>query len=82
MQGSATTVKPGQMLARIASPDFGEAQADARKAESDLALARKNARAACATSSRTGWSRRKDLQAAEAEFARAQAEARARASRA
>jgi diguanylate cyclase (GGDEF)-like protein len=36
------SVKPGQTLALVASPDFGEAQADARKAESDLALAQKN----------------------------------------
>src|SRR5690348_16118487 len=36
------TVKKGQPLAVIASPDFGQAQADARRAESDYALAEKN----------------------------------------
>jgi len=35
-------VKPGQTLAVLASPDFGQAQADARRAQSDFALAEKN----------------------------------------
>ena len=32
----------GQVLATLASPDFGQAQADARRAQSDFALAEKN----------------------------------------
>src|SRR2546427_9550270 len=32
-------VRPGDVLATIASPDFGQAQADARRAATDLALA-------------------------------------------
>lgn len=35
-----TNVKAGQSLAILASPDFGQAQADARKAQADLTLAR------------------------------------------
>src|SRR2546422_8224768 len=32
-------VQPGDVLATIASPDFGQAQADARRAVTDLAFA-------------------------------------------
>jgi cobalt-zinc-cadmium efflux system membrane fusion protein len=35
------TVKPGQPLAEMASPDFAQAQADARKARSEAELAKK-----------------------------------------
>src|SRR5512140_2013751 len=35
-------VKPGQALALLASPEFGQTQADARRAASDFALAEKN----------------------------------------
>ena len=35
-------VQAGEILARIASPDLGQAQADLRKAESDLQLAERN----------------------------------------
>ena len=35
-------VTRGQALAKLASPDFGQAQADARRAQSDFALAEKN----------------------------------------
>lgn len=34
-------VKPGDDLAKITSPDFGQAQADAMKAEADLALSKR-----------------------------------------
>ncbi|MCU0897413.1 MAG: efflux RND transporter periplasmic adaptor subunit [Burkholderiales bacterium] len=68
------SVKPGQKLALVASPDFGEAQADARKAEADLALAQKNV-ARLRELAENGVAARKDLQAAEADFGRAQAEA-------
>jgi cobalt-zinc-cadmium efflux system membrane fusion protein len=60
-------------LARLASPDFGQAQADARKAGADLLLARR-------TLARTkdlfehGAMARKDLEAAEDAFAAAEAE--------
>ena len=74
------TVKPGQKLALIASPDFGEAQADARKAESDLVLAQKNL-ARLRELTENGVAAKKDLEAAEAEFARAQAEAARSAAR-
>ena len=36
------TVQPGDVLARLASPDFGQAQADLRKAQSDLLLAERS----------------------------------------
>lgn len=70
--GSA--VRAGQALAEMASPDFGQAQADARKAQADLALAGKsldrvrdlNAHGVVST---------KDLQQAEADHAKARAEA-------
>ena len=66
-------VKPGQILARLASPDFGQAQADARKAASDFALAEKNL-ARVRELVAAGVAPQKDLKAAEAEHARAQAE--------
>jgi cobalt-zinc-cadmium efflux system membrane fusion protein len=67
-------VTPGQPLAEIMSPDFGQAQADARKAQADLALSthsltrQRELNAAGVASS-------KDLQQAEADNARARAEA-------
>ena len=36
------SVAKGQALAVIASPDFGQAQADSRRAEGDYALSEKN----------------------------------------
>lgn len=66
-------VKQGQTLAVIASPDFGQAQADARRAESDLAFAAKNL-ARMKELDEHGVAARKDLQAAEADYARAEAE--------
>ena len=74
------TVKPGQTLALIASPDFGEVQADARKAESDFTLAQKSL-ARVRDLVENGVAAKKDLQAMEAEFARAQAEAARAAAR-
>lgn len=73
-------VKPGQTLALIASPDFGEAQADAGKAAADLALAQKNL-TRLRELVENGVAARKELQAAEADFARAQAEAARAAAR-
>ena len=66
-------VKQGQALAVISSPDFGQAQADARRAESDYALAGKNL-ARLQELEQHGVAPLKDLQTAEADQARAQAE--------
>jgi len=66
-------VKPGDPLALIASPDYGQAQADARRAATDLILSER-------TLARTrdllshGAAPEKDLQAAEAEMDRARLE--------
>jgi cobalt-zinc-cadmium efflux system membrane fusion protein len=66
-------VKSGQALATISSPDIGQAQAEVRKAETDLALAQKNlARVQELLSA--GVVPEKDVQAAQADLARAQAE--------
>jgi len=70
-------VGKGQTLAKLASPDFGQAQADARRAQSDFALAEKNLNRLRELNA-AGVSSRKDLAAAEADYARADAE-RARA---
>jgi cobalt-zinc-cadmium efflux system membrane fusion protein len=66
-------VKRGQALAVISSPDFGQAQADARRAESDYALAAKNL-ARLTELEQHGVAPLKDLQSAEADQSRAQAE--------
>lgn len=74
-------VKAGQTLASIASPDFGQAQADAAKAAADLVLAEKNL-GRIRELHDNGVAPRKDLVQAEAEHARAlgeQARAQARA---
>jgi len=72
------TVAKGQALALIASPDFGQAQTDARRAESDYALAEKNM-ARLRELEQNGVAARKDVHVAEADQARASAElARAR----
>lgn len=67
-------VRVGQPLAEIASPDFGQAQADARKAQADLALASKSVERARELNSH-GVLSTKDLQQAEADQAKARAEA-------
>ncbi len=66
-------VKPGQTLAMLASPDFGQAQADARRAQSDFALAEKNLNRLRELYT-AGVSSRKELITAEADYARAEAE--------
>ena len=66
-------VSKGQALATIASPDFGQAQTDARRAESDYALAEKNI-ARLRELEQNGVAPRKDVHAAEADQARAAAE--------
>jgi cobalt-zinc-cadmium efflux system membrane fusion protein len=66
-------VKPGAVLAQLASPDFGVAQADAAKARADAALAQK-ALARQRELVEAGVVARKELDQAEAEAARTQAE--------
>jgi cobalt-zinc-cadmium efflux system membrane fusion protein len=66
-------VKPGQALAVLASPEFGQTQADARRAVSDFALAEKNLTRLRELHA-NGVAPRKDMQSAEAEHARAEAE--------
>ena len=66
-------VKPGQALAQLASPEFGQTQADARRAASDFALAEKNL-ARLRELHAAGVAPRKDLHSSEADYARAEAE--------
>jgi cobalt-zinc-cadmium efflux system membrane fusion protein len=66
-------VSRGEALAKLASPDFGQTQADARRAQSDFALAEKNLNRLRELNA-AGVSSRKDLAAAEADYARADAE--------
>jgi len=66
-------VKAGQTLAVLAAPDLGVAQADARKAEQDYALAQKNL-ARVEELTMGGVAPAKDLQAAQADVARTKAE--------
>lgn len=74
------SVKPGTLLARIASPDFGQAQADTAKAQVDVGLSRKNLQRQRELFD-AGIIARKDLEQAEADSARAQAEAARAAAR-
>ncbi|MGZ5091760.1 MAG: efflux RND transporter periplasmic adaptor subunit [Burkholderiales bacterium] len=66
-------VRKGQTLAVLGSPEFGQAQTEARRAETDLKLAETNLQRQKELES-YGVAPRKDLQAAEAEHARARAE--------
>lgn len=66
-------VVAGQVLAELASPEFGSAQSDARRAAADVALAQKNVERSRELHL-NGITAAKDLQQAEADFARAQAE--------
>lgn len=66
-------VSSGQALAVIASPEFGQAQSDARRAESDFMLAEKNLQRVRELEQH-GVAPRKDLQAAEADASRTRAE--------
>jgi len=66
-------VRPGQPLAVVAAPDLGMAQSEARKAEQDDALAQKSL-ARVAELAEAGVAPAKDLQAAQADAARAAAE--------
>lgn len=66
-------VKAGQTLATLTSPDFGDAQSDAAKAEADYAVAQKGLDRARELN-KAGIMADKDYQQAEADYARAQAE--------
>lgn len=68
------TVKVGQLLALLASPDYAQALADAHKAEADLAVADK-ALGRSRDLREAGVVAEKDWQMAEADARRAQAEA-------
>ena len=67
------TVRPGQALAVLSAPELGQAQADARKAEQDRALAQKSL-ARIQELNQAGVAPAKDLQAAQAELARTESE--------
>jgi cobalt-zinc-cadmium efflux system membrane fusion protein len=66
-------VMPSQPLALLSSPDFGQAQAEARRAQSDFSLAQKNLERQRDLHA-AGVTARKELNAAEADYARAEAE--------
>jgi cobalt-zinc-cadmium efflux system membrane fusion protein len=66
------TASVGQPLALVASPEFGQAQAEARKEAADLALAEQSL-ARLRDLVANGVAPKKDLYAVEAEYARARA---------
>jgi cobalt-zinc-cadmium efflux system membrane fusion protein len=73
------TVAAGQVLAQLASPEFGSAQADTTRAQADATLARQSLQRQKELFE-AGVVARKDLEQAEADATRAQAEvARAQA---
>jgi cobalt-zinc-cadmium efflux system membrane fusion protein len=67
------TVNPGAVLAQLASPDFGMAQSDTSKAQADARLAERTLQRQRELFS-AGIVARKDLEQAEADHTRAQAE--------
>lgn len=67
-------VRPGTVLARLGSPDLGQAQADAARAQADLQLAQRHLQRQRELLD-AGIVARKDFELAEADLARAQAEA-------
>src|SRR6266568_3832235 len=67
------SIEAGAPLVAIASPDFGQAQADARRAATDFALAERTF-SRLRELSEHGAAAQKDLQAAEAELERARLE--------
>ncbi len=66
-------VRTGDTLALIASPDFGQAQADERRARTDFAIAERTA-ARTLDLFQHGVAAQKDVQAADADVARARTE--------
>jgi membrane fusion protein, heavy metal efflux system len=71
--GSGEAVRSGDLLAEIASPDLGQAQADASRAETDLALAERTLRRMRDLFDH-GVVAEKEVFAADADLARARAE--------
>ncbi len=67
------SITAGQPLAKIASPDFGQAQADARKAAGDLQLAER-ALTRVRELQEHGAAPKKDVDSAEADYTRALSE--------
>jgi cobalt-zinc-cadmium efflux system membrane fusion protein len=67
-------VRRSDVLAELSSPDFGQAQADAVRASADLSTAERNRRRVERLFER-GAAPRKDAESAEADLARARAEA-------
>jgi cobalt-zinc-cadmium efflux system membrane fusion protein len=74
------SVQPGRVLAQLASPDFGMAQADTAKAQSDVRLMHKTLLRQRELFD-AGIIARKDLDQAEADETRAQAESQRAAAR-
>ncbi|MCE4557709.1 efflux RND transporter periplasmic adaptor subunit [Roseateles cellulosilyticus] len=68
-----SVVKPGSLLAALASPDFGAAQADAARAEADHALTARQLQRQRELLA-AGIVARRDVEQAEADAARAEAE--------
>ena len=68
-----STVKAGDVLAWLDSPDFAQARADARKAQADLAM-KQHALERTAELTKLGVLAQKDLDAAQADAGQAQAE--------
>jgi len=68
-------VQAGQALAVLASPDFGQTQTEARRAQADFALAEKNL-SRVRELQKAGVLPAKDVQSAEADFTRAESELR------
>jgi len=66
-------VKKGDVLASLRSPDYGQAQSDAQKARSDLALA-EHSRARLRDLLEHGAAAEKDVEAADADYAKARSE--------
>lgn len=67
------SVRQGQALAVLGSAEFGQVQTEARRAETDVALAEKNLQRVKELEA-AGVAPRKDLQVSEAEYERAKAE--------
>src|SRR5947209_17830928 len=74
------TVSKGEPLVTIASADYGQAQADARKAASDFILSERSLNRVRELFDH-GAAAQKDLQSAEADFERAQSEKQRTAAR-
>jgi len=68
-------IRKGDVLASLRSPDYGQAQADAQKAESDLALS-EHSKARLQDLFDHGAAAEKDLEAADADYAKALSEFR------